>query len=460
MCNHHHQNDSKTPRSEARDNDTIRIRGARTHNLKNVDLDIPRHKLVVVTGLSGSGKSSLAFDTLYAEGQRRYVESLSAYARQFLQMMDKPDVDLIEGLSPAISIEQKSTSHNPRSTVGTVTEIHDYLRLLYARVGTPYCPEHNLPLSSQTVSQMVDAVLKLPEDTRVMILAPAVRERKGEFVDFFADLQAQGFARVRVDGEVYQLDEVPKLEKNIKHNIDVVIDRVKVKADIKQRLAESFETALRHGNERALAMEMDSGEEHWFSARFACPVCSYSLPELEPRLFSFNNPMGSCPTCDGLGNTNFFDPEKVVAHPELSLATGAIDGWDKRNQFYFQMIQSLARHYGFDVQAAWETLPEKVKKVVLHGSGKEVIDFTYLSERGTTFNRSHAFEGIIPNLERRYRETDSETVREKLPEGFQRAEFLLEKGAIDQIIDRREMKKRLADLITLLRREPQVSEVV
>ena len=416
MCNHHHQNDSKTPNSEARDNDTIRIRGARTHNLKNVDLDIPRHKLVVVTGLSGSGKSSLAFDTLYAEGQRRYVESLSAYARQFLQMMDKPDVDLIEGLSPAISIEQKSTSHNPRSTVGTVTEIHDYLRLLYARVGTPYCPEHNLPLSSQTVSQMVDAVLKLPEDTRVMILAPAVRERKGEFVDFFADLQAQGFARVRVDGEVYQLDEVPKLEKNIKHNIDVVIDRVKVKADIKQRLAESFETALRHGNERALAMEMDSGEEHWFSARFACPVCSYSLPELEPRLFSFNNPMGSCPTCDGLGNTNFFDPEKVVAHPELSLATGAIDGWDKRNQFYFQMIQSLARHYGFDVQAAWETLPEKVKKVVLHGSGKEVIDFTYLSERGTTFNRSHAFEGIIPNLERRYRETDSETVREKLRE--------------------------------------------
>lgn len=408
MCNHHPKH--------SHDNDTIRIRGARTHNLKNVDLDIPRHKLVVVTGLSGSGKSSLAFDTLYAEGQRRYVESLSAYARQFLQMMDKPDVDLIEGLSPAISIEQKSTSHNPRSTVGTVTEIHDYLRLLYARVGTPYCPEHKLPLSSQTVSQMVDAVLKLPEDTRVMILAPAVRERKGEFVDFFADLQAQGFARVRVDGEVYQLDEVPKLEKNIKHNIDVVIDRVKVKADIKQRLAESFETALRHGNERALAMEMDSGEEHWFSARFACPVCSYSLPELEPRLFSFNNPMGSCPTCDGLGNTNFFDPEKVVAHPELSLAAGAIDGWDKRNQFYFQMIQSLAHHYKFDVNAAWETLPEKVKKVVLHGSGKEVIDFTYLSERGTTFNRSHAFEGIIPNLERRYRETDSETVREKLRE--------------------------------------------
>ncbi|MDO4640846.1 MAG: excinuclease ABC subunit UvrA [Neisseria sp.] len=400
--------------SEYNDNDTIRIRGARTHNLKNIDLDIPRHKLVVVTGLSGSGKSSLAFDTLYAEGQRRYVESLSAYARQFLQMMDKPDVDLIEGLSPAISIEQKSTSHNPRSTVGTVTEIHDYLRLLYARVGTPYCPEHDLPLSSQTVSQMVDHVLSLPEDSRVMILAPAVRERKGEFVDFFADLQVQGFARVRVDGEVYQLDEVPKLEKNIKHNIDVVIDRVKVKADMKQRLAESFETALRHGGERALALEMDNGKEHWFSAKFACPVCSYSLPELEPRLFSFNNPMGSCPTCDGLGSMNFFDPERVVMHPELSLAAGAIKGWDKRNQFYFQMIQSLADHYGFDVNTPFESLPEKVQKIVLHGSGKEVIDFRYLSERGTSFNRSHAFEGIIPNLERRYRETDSATVREEL----------------------------------------------
>ena len=394
--------------------DTIKIRGARTHNLKNIDLDIPRHKLVVVTGLSGSGKSSLAFDTLYAEGQRRYVESLSAYARQFLQMMDKPDVDLIEGLSPAISIEQKSTSHNPRSTVGTVTEIHDYLRLLYARVGTPYCPDHDLPLTSQTVSQMVDAVLKLPQDTRVMILAPAVRERKGEFADLFADLQAQGFARVRVDGEVYQLDEVPKLEKNIKHNIDVVIDRVKVKDDIKQRLAESFETALRHGNDRALAMEMDSGEEHWFSATFSCPVCTYSLQELEPRLFSFNNPVGACPTCDGLGSMNFFDPERVVMHPELSLASGAIKGWDKRNQFYFQMIQSLGKHYGFDVNAPFEGLPEKIQKVVLHGSGKEVIEFRYLSERGTTFNREHAFEGILPNLERRYRETDSPTVREEL----------------------------------------------
>ena len=397
-------------------NDFIRIRGARTHNLKNIDLDIPRHQLVVITGLSGSGKSSLAFDTLYAEGQRRYVESLSAYARQFLQMMDKPDVDLIEGLSPAISIEQKSTSHNPRSTVGTVTEIHDYLRLLYARVGIPHCPEHHLPLASQTVSQMVDFALQLPEETRLMILAPAVVNRKGEFVDLFQDLQAQGFARVRVDGMVYELSEVPKLEKNIKHSIDVVIDRVKIRADMKQRLAESFETALRHGDERALALEMDSGKEHWFSARFACPVCSYSLPELEPRLFSFNNPMGSCPTCDGLGSTDFFDPERVVAHPELSLAAGAIDGWDMRNQFYFQMIQSIAVHYAFDVDTPFNQLPEKVKKVILHGSGKETIDFKYLSEKGTTFNRSHAFEGIIPNLERRYRETDSETVREKLRE--------------------------------------------
>lgn len=396
------------------DNDIIRIRGARTHNLKNVDLDIPRHELVVITGLSGSGKSSLAFDTLYAEGQRRYVESLSAYARQFLQMMEKPDVDLIEGLSPAISIEQKATSHNPRSTVGTVTEIHDYLRLLYARIGTPYCPEHNLPLTSQTVSQMVDHVLALPEDSRVMILAPAVRGRKGEFVDLFADLQVQGFARVRVDGEVYAIEEVSKLQKNIKHDIDVVIDRVKVRADIKQRLAESFETALRHGNERALAVEMDNGQEHWFSARFACPVCSYSLQELEPRLFSFNNPVGACPSCDGLGSLDYFDPERVVMHPDLSLSGGAIKGWDKRNTFYFQMIQSLAQHYDFDVDTPFNQLSDKVKEIILYGSGKEEIEFTYLSERGTRFTRSHPFEGIIPNLERRYRETDSNTVREEL----------------------------------------------
>lgn len=397
-------------------NDFIRIRGARTHNLKNIDLDIPRHQLVVITGLSGSGKSSLAFDTLYAEGQRRYVESLSAYARQFLQMMDKPDVDLIEGLSPAISIEQKSTSHNPRSTVGTVTEIHDYLRLLYARIGTPHCPEHGLPLASQTVSQMVDFVLQLPEDTRMMILAPAVRGRKGEFVDLFADLQAQGFARVRVDGEVYTLDEVPKLAKTHKHDIDVVIDRIKVKPDLQQRLAESFETALRHGGDRAIALEMDTNQEHWFSAQFACPMCSYSLPELEPRLFSFNNPVGACPSCDGLGSNDFFDPNRVVAHPELSLAAGAIEGWDKRNQFYFQMIQSLAHHYGFDVDEQWCRLPENVQKIILHGSGKEVINFKYLSEKGGTFERPHAFEGILPNLERRYRETDSETIRDKLRE--------------------------------------------
>ncbi|XZG69725.1 excinuclease ABC subunit UvrA [Chitinibacteraceae bacterium HSL-7] len=392
----------------------IRIRGARTHNLKNISLDIPRGKLTVITGLSGSGKSSLAFDTLYAEGQRRYVESLSAYARQFLQLMEKPDVDLIEGLSPAISIEQKATSHNPRSTVGTVTEIHDYLRLLFARVGTPYCPEHNQPLASQSVSQMVDHVLALPEDSKLMILAPVIVGKKGENVDLFEELRAQGFVRVRVDGEVYDLDDVPKLDKNKKHSIDVVIDRLKVRDDIKQRLAESFETALRHAEGRAIAVEMDSGKEHWFSAKFACPVCSYSLPELEPRLFSFNNPMGACPACDGLGQITFFDPKRVVAHPELSLATGAIKGWDRRNQFYFQMLTSLATHYGFDVNDAWEDLPEEIREVVLHGSGSTDIAFSYMSERGTRFERMHPFEGIVPNLERRYRETDSAAVREEL----------------------------------------------
>ncbi|GGX80498.1 excinuclease ABC subunit UvrA [Vogesella alkaliphila] len=394
--------------------DSIRIRGARTHNLKNINLDLPRHQLVVITGLSGSGKSSLAFDTLYAEGQRRYVESLSAYARQFLQLMEKPDVDLIEGLSPAISIEQKATSHNPRSTVGTVTEIHDYLRLLYARVGDPHCPDHDVPLASQTVSQMVDHVLALPEETRMMILAPVIVGRKGENVELFEDLRAQGFVRVRVDGEVYELDAVPKLDKNKKHSIEVVIDRVKVRADMQQRLAESFETALRHAEGRAIAVEMDSGKEHWFSAKFACPVCSYSLPELEPRLFSFNNPMGACPKCDGLGEITYFDPTRVVAHPELTLAAGAIKGWDKRNQFYFQMLLALAEHYGFSLETAFEDLPDEVQKVVLHGSGREEIGFTYVSERGTKFQRAHAFEGIIPNLERRYRETDSSTVREEL----------------------------------------------
>ncbi len=392
----------------------IRVRGARTHNLKNINLDIPRNQLVVITGLSGSGKSSLAFDTLYAEGQRRYVESLSAYARQFLQMMEKPDVDLIEGLSPAISIEQKATSHNPRSTVGTVTEIHDYLRLLFARAGDPRCPEHDLPLAAQTVSQMVDHVLALPEDTKLMILAPLIVGRKGENLDLFVELQAQGFVRVRVDGKVHDLGDVPKLDKNKKHTIEVVIDRLKIRADIKQRLAESFETALRHADGKALAVEMDTGKEHLFSAKFSCPVCDYALPELEPRLFSFNNPMGACPKCDGLGAITFFDPARVVSFPHLSLAAGAIKGWDKRNHFYYQMLQSLALHYGFDLETSFEDLPARIQDVVLQGSGREVIAFKHLGERGGWQTRKHAFEGIVRNMERRYRETDSLAVREEL----------------------------------------------
>ncbi|HEX4986281.1 MAG TPA: excinuclease ABC subunit UvrA [Burkholderiales bacterium] len=394
--------------------DFIRVRGARTHNLKNVNLDLPRERLIVVTGLSGSGKSSLAFDTLYAEGQRRYVESLSAYARQFLQIMEKPDVDLIEGLSPAISIEQKAASHNPRSTVGTVTEIHDYLRLLYARVGEPHCPDHGIGLAAQSVSQMVDHVLELPEDSRLMILAPLVVERKGENLDLFEDLRAQGFVRVRVDGRVHELDAVPKLSKTRKHTVEIVVDRLKVRADARQRLAESFETALRHADGRALAVEMDSEREHLFSARFACPVCGYSLPELEPRLFSFNNPMGACPRCDGLGQITFFDPKRVVAFPHMSLAAGAVRGWDKRNQFYFQMISSLAQQYGFDVDTPFDELPEKAREVVLHGTGAEKVRFLYIGERGNKYQREHAFEGILPNLERRYRETDSVAVREEL----------------------------------------------
>ena len=394
--------------------ETIRIRGARTHNLKNINLDLPRDQLIVITGLSGSGKSSLAFDTLYAEGQRRYVESLSAYARQFLQLMEKPDVDLIEGLSPAISIEQKATSHNPRSTVGTVTEIHDYLRLLFARAGTPYCPDHNQPLAAQTVSQMVDAVLALPAETKLMILAPVVANRKGEQLDLFAELRAQGFARVRVDGTVYELDAVPKLAKTHKHNVDVVVDRLKVRDDMRQRLAESFETALRHAEGRAIALEMDSVTEHLFSAKFACPVCSYALQELEPRLFSFNNPMGACPKCDGLGVIQFFDPKRVVTQPSASLAGGAVRGWDKKNQFYFQIIESLAAHYDFSVDTPWSELPEKVRQLVLYGSGSTEINFRYLNEKGTRFDRSHSFEGIIPNLERRYRSSDSNAVREEL----------------------------------------------
>ncbi|MDE2598295.1 MAG: excinuclease ABC subunit UvrA [Rhodocyclaceae bacterium] len=394
--------------------DSIKIRGARTHNLKNVNLDLPRNQLTVITGLSGSGKSSLAFDTLYAEGQRRYVESLSAYARQFLQLMEKPDVDLIEGLSPAISIEQKATSHNPRSTVGTVTEIHDYLRLLYARAGTPHCPEHGQPLTAMSVAQMVDHVLALPEDTKLMILAPVVSGRKGEQQDLFTELRAQGFVRLRVDGEVYEIDALPKLTKSQKHDVDVVVDRLKVRADQRQRLAESFETALTHAEGRAVALEMDSGVEHLFSAKFACPICSYSLPELEPRLFSFNNPMGACPTCGGLGQIQFFDPSRVVAYPHLSLAAGAIKGWDRRNQFYFQMIESLAAHYEFDVGAAFEDLPAKAQEIVLNGSGKDQLRFTYLNERGQRTTKTHAFEGIVPSLERRYKETDSVMVREEL----------------------------------------------
>ena len=394
--------------------DEIKIRGARTHNLKNINLDLPRNKLTVITGLSGSGKSSLAFDTLYAEGQRRYVESLSAYARQFLQLMEKPDVDLIEGLSPAISIEQKATSHNPRSTVGTVTEIHDYLRLLYARAGTPRCPEHGIALEAMSVSQMVDHVLALPEDTKLMILAPVVANRKGEQLDLFAELKAQGFVRLRVDGKVHDIDALPKLNKNTKHSIDIVVDRIKVRADVRQRLAESFETALTHAEGRCLAVEMDTGAEHLFSAKFACPRCGYALQELEPRLFSFNNPMGACQKCDGLGSIQFFDPARVVAYPHLSLAAGAIKGWDKRNQFYFQMLESLAAHYDFKTGGAFEELPEAIRQVVLYGSGREQIKFRYLNEKGTRFDRSHAFEGIIPNLERRYRETDSVMVREEL----------------------------------------------
>ncbi|WP_372657840.1 excinuclease ABC subunit UvrA [Hydrogenophaga sp.] len=414
----------------------LSVRGARTHNLKNIDLDIPKHALVVITGLSGSGKSSLAFDTLYAEGQRRYVESLSAYARQFLQLMDKPDVDLIEGLSPAIAIEQKATSHNPRSTVGTVTEIHDYLRLLYARAGTPHCPDHGLPLASQSVAQMVDAVLALPEDTRLMILAPVAREKKGEFIELFADMQAQGYVRFRVDGQVVDFDALPALKKTEKHNIDVVVDRIKVRNTLdedgthplRQRLAESFETALRMADGKAIAQEMGGETDapataaapgtHSFSARFACPLCSYTVDELEPRLFSFNSPMGACPSCDGLGHTEVFDPARVVAFPSLSLASGAIKGWDRRNGYYFSMIESLAAHYGFDAEGPWEDLPEAVQQVLLYGSGEDEIKFSYALESGPQsgkkISKKHPFEGIVRNFERRYRETDSSHVREEL----------------------------------------------
>ncbi|WP_439441128.1 excinuclease ABC subunit UvrA [Roseateles sp. DB2] len=404
----------------------IRVRGARTHNLKNIDVDLPRNQLVVITGLSGSGKSSLAFDTLYAEGQRRYVESLSAYARQFLQLMDKPEVDVIEGLSPAISIEQKATSHNPRSTVGTVTEIHDYLRLLYARAGTPFCPDHGLPLEAQSVGQMVDAVLAMPEGSKLMLLAPVVRDRKGEFLELFQDLQAQGYVRFRIDGVTVEVPDLPALKKAEKHDIDVVIDRVRLKADsaegLRQRLAESFEAALRLAEGRALVLDMDSTDpktaEQIFSSKFACPICSYSLPELEPRLFSFNSPVGACPSCEGLGQVTVMDPERVVAFPTLSLASGAVKGWDRRNGYTYSLLESVARHYQFDLELPFEELPEQARQVLLHGSGAEDISFTYEAEgangKKRSVKRSHPFEGILPNLQRRYRETDSSAVREDL----------------------------------------------
>ena len=397
---------------------TIQIRGARTHNLKNINVDLPRDKLIVITGLSGSGKSSLAFDTLYAEGQRRYVESLSAYARQFLALMAKPDVDMIEGLSPAISIEQKSTSHNPRSTVGTVTEIHDYLRLLYARVGEPRCPQHDIALTAQTVSQMVDQIMVLPEGHKIILLAPMVSDRKGEHLHIFEQLRSQGYVRVRVNGKVYPLDELPELKKTHKHTIEAVIDRLVIKADIGQRLAESLENALSLAEGLARAIVTDKDDKHpkelTFSARHACPHCGYSLSELEPRLFSFNNPAGACPECDGLGVRQFFDPARVVQEPGLGLPAGAIRGWDRRNGFYFQMLQSLAKHYDFDLEKPFNRLSKKVQNIILHGSGEEGITFVYIGERDMRYRRTHPFEGIIPNMERRYRETESNAVREEL----------------------------------------------
>jgi len=399
--------------------DKIVIRGARTHNLKNIDLELPRDKLIVVTGLSGSGKSSLAFDTLYAEGQRRYVESLSTYARQFLSMMDKPDVDHIEGLSPAISIEQKSTSHNPRSTVGTITEIYDYLRLLFARAGEPRCPDHDLPLEAQTISQMVDQVLTLPEGTKIMLLAPVVRGRKGEHLHLFQQLRSQGFVRVRINGVITDLDDVPALEKNKKHTIEVVVDRFKVRPDVQQRLAESLETCTQVSDGLAIIAPMDDDDEHLteeliFSARFACPICGYNISELEPRIFSFNNPAGACPSCDGLGAKQFFDPKKVIASPELTLAEGAIKGWDRRNVYYFHLLQSLASHYQFDIDTPFKDLPKDVQQKILYGSEGESIKFNYLNTRGDIVHRNHPFEGVIPNMERRYRETDSQMMRDEL----------------------------------------------
>ncbi|WP_017805688.1 excinuclease ABC subunit UvrA [Avibacterium paragallinarum] len=394
----------------------IEVRGARTHNLKNINLTIPRDKLIVITGLSGSGKSSLAFDTLYAEGQRRYVESLSAYARQFLSLMEKPDVDHIEGLSPAISIEQKSTSHNPRSTVGTITEIHDYLRLLFARVGEPRCPNHHIPLAAQTISQMVDKVLALPEESRMMLLAPVVKDRKGEHIKILEHIAAQGYIRARIDGEICDLSDPPALELQKKHTIEVVVDRFKIRPDLATRLAESFETALELSGGTAIVANMDDpqAEELLFSANFACPHCGYSVPELEPRLFSFNNPAGACPTCDGLGVQQYFDEKRVVQNPSISLANGAIKGWDRRNFYYYQMLTSLAKHYGFNVESPFEELPKKIQHIILHGSGKEEIEFQYMNDRGDIVLRRHSFEGILNNMARRYKETESMAVREEL----------------------------------------------
>ena len=394
--------------------DAIHLRGARTHNLQNIDLDLPRDRLIVITGLSGSGKSSLAFDTIYAEGQRRYVESLSAYARQFLSMMEKPDIDHIEGLSPAISIEQKSTSHNPRSTVGTITEIHDYLRLLFARVGTPRCPDHGITLEAQTISQMVDHVLEQADGSRWMLLAPVVQDRKGEHLALLEELRAHGFIRARIDGEVIELDDPPELDLRRKHSIEVVVDRFKIRDDLKLRLAESFETALRLADGLARVVNMDDNTEITFSAKFACPKCGYSLTELEPRLFSFNNPVGACPTCDGLGVQQSFDPRRVVANPHLSLAGGAVRGWDRRNAYYFQLISSLADHYGFDIETPFDELEERIQQIILYGSGREKIEFRYINDRNGIKVKQHPFEGILRNMERRYRETESNVVRDEL----------------------------------------------
>ncbi|MCG8668483.1 MAG: excinuclease ABC subunit UvrA, partial [Pseudomonadales bacterium] len=403
--------------------DTIQVRGARTHNLKNVDLDLPRDKFIVITGLSGSGKSSLAFDTLYAEGQRRYVESLSTYARQFLSLMEKPDVDHIEGLSPAISIEQKSTSHNPRSTVGTITEIYDYLRLLFARVGTPRCPDHGEPLEAQTVSQMVDEVMSKDEGTKLMILAPIIKDKKGEHLHVIEELKSEGFIRARIDDIIVELDQAPKLDKRKKHTIEVVVDRIKIKEGIQLRLAESFETALHLANGTALVSNMDDENDTLlFSSKFACPICNYSLSELEPRLFSFNNPAGACPECDGLGITQFFDEDHIVTNPDNSLSEGAIRGWDSRNVYYFQMLTSLAEHYGFDIDKPFKRLSKKIRSIILHGSGEESVAFYYLNDRGDSVERYHPFEGIIPNMQRRYKDTESDAVREELSKYLTTAE--------------------------------------